>query len=132
MIISDNHNLPTLLRTNDKTEYYPCESVYAIGEIKSTYKNSEKPIQKFCNTIKIIKDDMNRKSIVNTNYSYRKTGSIPKSATIQDIYINSPNKILNPLFNFIIFVDSGDMNITSLKNIYGQFSNNYLPNLIKF
>lgn len=45
IIISDNRAAPILFRTENGTEYFPYESVYAFGEIKSTYDKSKKYIE---------------------------------------------------------------------------------------
>ena len=37
VIIADNANSPILFRTQKGNEYFPFESVYAIGEVKSSY-----------------------------------------------------------------------------------------------
>ena len=37
IIISDNFNLPSLQTTKDGTRYIPIDSVYSVGEIKSSY-----------------------------------------------------------------------------------------------
>lgn len=47
IIIADNFNIPSLMTTKDGTEYIPIDSVYAIGEIKSTYYKSQDYIQGF-------------------------------------------------------------------------------------
>lgn len=56
IIISDNSLLPTLMRTRDGTEYVPFDSTYAFGEVKSTYRHADKPIQKFSSSIQQIKE----------------------------------------------------------------------------
>src|SRR5262249_49327370 len=47
VIIADNANTPVLFKAKNGSEYMPYESVYAIGEAKTAYDNSKKPIQAF-------------------------------------------------------------------------------------
>ena len=42
VIIADASNLPSLYTARDGTEYIPITSVYAIGEVKSTYFKSKR------------------------------------------------------------------------------------------
>jgi len=44
VIIVDNFGAPRLFEAKNGTEYFPYESVYAIGEIKTTYYKSQKCI----------------------------------------------------------------------------------------
>ena len=46
IIIADNFGLPSLYTTKDGTEYVPITSVHAIGEVKSTYRQAERPFEK--------------------------------------------------------------------------------------
>lgn len=47
IVIADNFSLPSLLTTRDGTEYIPITSVYAIGEVKSTYYQSQRYFERF-------------------------------------------------------------------------------------
>jgi len=60
VIITDNLSSKSLFATSNGTEYAPFESVYAIGEIKSAYDKSKKPIQSFSSTISKIQTDLTR------------------------------------------------------------------------
>src|SRR5215510_12900431 len=51
VVIADNKGAPILFKAEDGTEYYPYESVYAIGEVKSTYYKSKKYIHEFSKSI---------------------------------------------------------------------------------
>ncbi len=124
VIIADNSNIPSLMTTKDETEYIPIESVYAIGEIKSTYYKSNKYFQEFSNTISLIKDKMHYEEIKNTAYM----GKIGNNTTMRDIYLGSRNKYLNKLYTFIIFIDKGDFNISDLSDFYSKTKINIIPN----
>lgn len=66
VIVADNSNIPSLMTTMDGTEYIPIDSVYAIGEIKSTYYKSEKYIEGFSNVISDIRNRLYHEEIPNT------------------------------------------------------------------
>ncbi len=68
IIIADNFGLPSLMKTKDDTEYIPIDSVYAIGEIKSTYYKSSKYVQGFSDVLETIKKNLYHEEIANTFY----------------------------------------------------------------
>lgn len=126
VLISDNTFIPILLRANDSTEYFPSESLYAIGEVKSTYEKSQKPIKAFCESLKLVKDKMSRETVFNTAYN----GEIKDSTLMRDMILQRNNKVLNAIYSFMIFVDSEQFNIDDFKNCEKEFGNKYLPNHI--
>jgi len=128
VLISDNTFIPILLRANDSTEYFPSESLYAIGEVKSTYEKSKKPIKAFCESLKLVKDKMSRETVFNTAYN----GEIKNSTLMRDMILQRNNKVLNAIYSFMIFVDSEQFNIDDFKDCEKEFGNKYLPNHIIF
>ncbi|WP_310378518.1 DUF6602 domain-containing protein [Flavobacterium sp.] len=126
VLISDNTFIPILLRTNDSTEYFPCESLYAIGEIKSTYNKSEKPIEKFCENLKLVKENMKREEVFNTAYK----GEFSDSTLMRDMILQKNNKVLNAIYSFMLFVDSEKFDISEFNDCYKKYGNKYLPNHI--
>ena len=54
IIIADNFGLPSLLTTQDGTEYIPITSVLAIGEVKSTYYKSKGYYEKVRDDLRVI------------------------------------------------------------------------------
>ncbi len=128
ILISDNTFIPILLRTNDSTEYFPCESLYAIGEVKSTYNKYEKPIEAFCEKMKLIKDDMKREEVINTAYD----GEITDNTLLRDMIFQKNNRVLNAIYSFMFFVNSENFDLTEFKRCAEKFGNKYLPNCIIF
>jgi hypothetical protein len=128
VLISDNTSIPILLRTNDSTEYFTYESLYAIGEVKSTYNKAEKPIEKFCESMKLVKDEMHREEVLNTAYN----GEIKDSSLFRDMIFACPNKVLNAIYSFIIFVDAEKFDVADFEECYKKYGNKYLPNQIIF
>lgn len=128
IIISDNTSIPIILRTNDSTEYFPIESVYVIGEVKSSYNKSDKPIEKFCESMKLVKDEMKREIVSNTAFG----GELNDGTLIRDTILGKSNAILNAIFSFVLFVNSDDFNIDDFKECQEKYGNMYLPNEIIF
>ena len=103
VIIADASNLPSLYTTSDGTEYIPITSVYAIGEIKSTYYKSKRYFKEMKKALARILA-MDRPLMKNTAFG----GELQPDTTIQDVVLGSRNRFLNPLFSFLLCVDAGD------------------------
>lgn len=128
ILITESSTLPILIKTADSTEYYPCESIYAIGEVKTTYSKRGKPIEKFCDMFHSIKTEMKRETVINTAFG----GELSGDTLLNHTFLGCPNKTLNPLYSFIVFVNTGDFKWDTFKSIVEKFDNEYLPNLIVF
>jgi len=125
VIVSDNFNLPSLMTTKDGTEYIPIDSVYSVGEIKSTFYKSRKPIVAFSKTIKDIKENLHHPDIINTAY-----GGVKDDTLLRDMVLGKGNRVLNRIFFFAIFVDGGDFKFEDVKSFYVNQDIKYLPNLV--
>lgn len=125
IIIADIKNLPSLITTKDGTEYIPIESVYAFGEIKSTYQKRKKHLEGFSAVISRIKSEMTHREITNTAYK----GKLTDSTLLRDIFLSKNNRILNRLFSFVLFIDSGDFDFADTKTALYSFDKRYLPNV---
>ena len=100
IIITDSLSAPPLIEAQDGTEYVPFESVFAIGEVKSTFYRSQQPIEKAISTIHDIRAGLFR-----------------------------PATRRNPLFYFMLFVDSGDLDNKRLAELYNSTPIEDLPNI---
>lgn len=128
VMITDHNTIPLVVETLDHTEYFSCESVYAIGEIKSTYKQRAKPIEKFCHTIGLVKNQMGRVSVTNTCID----GKLHNETDINHWLFQSPNQTINPLFSFMFFADGGDFKEKQFDSIVSKHEKASLPNIIVF
>ena len=127
IIISDNSSLPSLMTTKDGTEYIPIDSTYVVGEIKSTFYKTEKSIEKFSSVIKNITKDLVHVEIPNTVFDGIKDDSL-----MRDMILGSNNRILNRIFFFILFVNSGDFKFEDIAQFYSSHEKKYLPNMTVF
>jgi uncharacterized protein DUF6602 len=124
VIIADNFGAPSLFKTENETEYFPYESVYAIGEIKTTYYKSQKCIHEFTDKIAKIRSELHReaKQQSDNGWSLSSHMDLPES-----MYGSS-----NPLFSFMLFVDSGDFALDDIKELYSKQHYGDLPNVLCF
>jgi len=123
-IVSDTFNLPSLMTTKDGTEFVPIDSVYAIGEIKSTYYRSKKYIQQFSEVIHDMRKNLFHEDIPNTAFEGLKADSL-----MRDILLAKGNRVLNRIFSFILFIDSGDFQFEEIASFFTEREDRYLPNL---
>src|SRR5215813_5647696 len=121
IIISDNFNIPSLMTLNDGTEYVPIDSVYAIGEIKSTYYKSQRYIEEFSGVLQDIRERLFHEEIINTAHDGARS-----EALLRDVFLAKGNKILNRIFTFMFFVDGGDFKFEDVSEFYTTRETRYL------
>lgn len=125
VIIADSSATPILYDTENGTEYFPYESVYAIGEIKSTYNKNSKQIVNFSNSIDTLKSQMVREA-VNKHY-------IGHGVQLGEQFgISGVKDIRNNLFNFIVFGGSGNCTTADVRAQLAQNNRNSNPNVMCF
>ncbi len=127
IIIADNSGSPVLFTSENGTEYFPYESIYSFGEIKSTYYSAKKYVESFVSSTKNIYEKLNRSQTPPTQMTqdFAIVGSGGTSITSGDL---RPYK--NPLFKFMVFVQSNDFAIEDLKQVLKDNDDKYLPNII--
>jgi hypothetical protein len=101
VIVVDAFNAPTLFETSDGTEYVPFESVFAIGEVKSTYYRAQRPIEKAIETIHDTRTGLFREATKR-----------------------------NPFFYFMLFVNSGELDLQAVADVFNTTPLEDLPNTI--
>lgn len=129
IIIADNSGSPVLFTSENGTEYFPYESIYSFGEIKSTYYKSKGQIEAFVSNNKRIYNQLTRKNT-------------PPNQITQDLKLDfnggitatfdEKRKYQNTLFKFMCFVDSNDFEFDQFGEISKNYDDIYLPNIICF
>lgn len=127
IIITDNFDVPVLFRALDGTEYFPHESVYAVGEVKSGYYNNQNPIDGFVEANQRIREQLVREKTPPTWVSLGRS---------QGFHFDSPvdasRPYRNPLFSFMIFANSNGFSLDDLSKLYNSSFKEDLPNVICF
>ncbi|AMV37108.1 DUF6602 domain-containing protein [Planctomyces sp. SH-PL62] len=130
IIISDRDSHPILFETQNGTTYYTYESVYAIGEIKSTYYNAKKEIQKFCDNIRGMRSRLWRPRVP---FHDSLSGERLKAATRNTVgigYYDVTAFYGNPLFTFMFFVNANDFSPSQVASLYNLTPLSELPNVV--
>lgn len=127
VVISDHFNMPSLLTTQDGTEYIPASSALVIGEVKSTYYNGKNYFQKFSDDLKVVHSTLERPLIKNTSH-----GGISTDTLLSDVFTASPKKYHNELFTFFLCIDAGDLQFKKIAPILKSSRIEHLPSMAVF
>ncbi|MFZ1219715.1 MAG: DUF6602 domain-containing protein, partial [Chthoniobacterales bacterium] len=120
VIIADNSSTPILFEAENGCQYFPWESVYAVGEIKSTYTKSKRYISSFAKSVAKLKKDLRR---LPTPPNYLGHG-VSLGAGLS---LDESRPYRNPLFQFIVFFDSGDLTRSDAAREYCTNEDEDLP-----
>lgn len=125
VIVSDSAASPVLFEGEGGTQFFPFESVYAFGEIKSSYLASKRYIHAFAQTCEKIRITLFREKT-------------PPNYLGDGVFLGSQFNLLakvidrNPLFTFMVFAGSGDVSQDDLLAPYALHSDSHLPNIVAF
>ena len=121
VIIAENLAAKSLFETSDGTEYVPYESVYAIGEIKSTYYKNQGYLQKFSQTLHNIRSNLTRQKHIQhrlLSFMFFVASNDFETSDVEAFYRKTPRDYLP---TFVCFLDRGTIVYTKfLKNGLGQ------------
>jgi hypothetical protein len=128
VVLADTFGAPVLFRAQDGTEYFPFESVYAIGEIKSRYTNSD--LSEFVKKLRLLDGSLSREQ---TSTNFISTGR-GRGFSIVGHSSSDKRPYKNPLFSFMLFLNSDGLNP---QKIFDQFHTSgvdlrHLPSLMCF
>ncbi len=111
-IIADAESAPVLMRNADENEYVPFESVYAIGEVKSSFDPKKKPVHAFCETLDCMGGELQReRTVIRSRQMFRPSHD-------------------NPLFSFMVFVDSTAYRWRHIAELYEKRQLEQLPSVV--
>lgn len=114
VIIASNTGTPVLFQARNGSEYFPYETVYAIGEVKSAYYKEKRYIHEFAKQLTRIQSGLQREH----------------KATL---LINHGEAVFgNPLLSFMVFVQSNDFEIEQVIELYQSRPASELPSIIYF
>jgi hypothetical protein len=120
IVIADTAAGSIFFTASDGTRYYPYEGVYAIGEVKSSFRRSEKQ-QKLVASIKVVKSL--RRDPTPNNY-------VPGIGPIPQVTAGWPFR--NPLMAFAIFGEGRDIRLEDIAKAFADVPWAYVPNVLCF
>jgi hypothetical protein len=127
VVISDNANSPTLFRAEDGTEYFPYEALYAVGEVKSTYYRQKNYVEKFVQDLDGIRNGLQRERT-----PLRYLGPGVRVGSGLSVPGDEERDYRNPLFSFMLFVNSDSFVPEHLTELYEVRPDSELPNVLCF
>lgn len=127
VVVADLTAMGALFRGANGTEFFPYESVYAVGEVKSGYYKSQKEIHKFVKTLAKQRSLLKRADVPP---NYIRTGSTGFTLSPQ-LSLNRAG-IQNPLFAFMFFVEGNSFKVEDVDDLYNSHQPSELPNFICF
>lgn len=125
VIIADTSVVPSLFQSENGTEYFPFESVYAVGEIKSTYYRSKNYFAKFANDM--CKLELLSREEVPANYIRTQSGGMYFGPSIET---KDRHGKQNNLFRFMLCVAAGDFAIADVRSFFSSQPRTWLPNVV--
>lgn len=125
VIITDSNATQILYDGENGTQYFPYESVYAVGEIKSTYYKSSKYIEKYTSSVKNLLDNFYRDP-VSSNYIGH---GMELGAGLS---VNGTREIQNQLFSFMLFGSKNDCEPAEINEQLELSNSTPNPNIICF
>ena len=125
VVVADNGTAPILFMTENGTEYFPYEAVYAVGEVKATYYRSSNYVDTFVSNLARVKAELQREA---TPPTY--VGSGLSFGRGFDTGIRAPYR--NPLLAFMIFAAANDFRMKDMVELYSSKPAGELPNIVCF
>jgi hypothetical protein len=129
ILIADNKGSPLLFSSENGTDYLTYESIFALGEIKSTFYKSKKYIEEFTNKINSVNEHLSRRPTppnqVTQDFEFASGGVITITSSEDRPY-------KNPLFKFMFFVNSGDADFGQICMTLNSTDNRNVPNVVVF
>lgn len=125
IIVADAAVAPILFSGAGGPEYLAYESVYAIGEVKSTFDRSKEPVETFSKSIEAVVTEMSRAPTTGDHISrgFTVPGGLP---LVQYTGVVPRNR----LFTFMVFVSGGDLDPIALGDYLASRPLAFLPNVI--
>jgi hypothetical protein len=125
VIIADSSATPILYDGQNGTQYFPYESVYALGEIKSSYYKNSKYVQNFASSVSKLLNEFIREP-VDSNY-------IGEGINLGSGFsVDGTRKIQNLLLSFMIFGAKNDCEPAELEQQLNKNCAAANPNIMCF
>jgi hypothetical protein len=123
VLISDTTYAPVLFEAARGQQYVPFEAVYAVGEVKSGFFGTG-DFEKFADDLRSLNSSLQRERTPN-NY-------LGHGITIQGAIADDKRPYRNPLFSFMVFVNSDGYDRDQLAGFYASRPVDELPSIVTF
>lgn len=125
VIIADSSATPILYDSENGTQYFPYESVYAVGEIKSSYYKNSKYVHNFISSVGKVLNEFFREP-VHANY-------IGEGVELgSGLSINGSRDVQNQLLSFMVFGAKNDCNPIEIDQQLAPSGDPANPNVMCF
>lgn len=121
IVIADVATGSIFFTASDGTRYYPYEGVYGVGEVKSSFRRSERQLEKLVASIRAVKTL--RRERTPSNY-------VPGIGPVPEVH--SDWAFRNPLFTFAIFGEGRDVQLDEIVSAVAGVPWEYVPNVLCF
>ena len=130
IVIAETGASPVFFKAENDSEFFAYESIYAIGEIRSGYYKSKKPIETWSSKVATIKNTLRRRktTILESITAPELAVSLAFPQQTQSSHLADFYK--NPLFSFMLFVNSGDFDAEDVSDLYKNTPLADLPNVV--
>lgn len=125
VIIADSSATQVLYDVENGNQYFPYESVYAVGEIKSSYYKSSKYVQKYTYAVKEVLEKLYREPVSGNYIGY----GIELG---KGLSVTGTRETQNQLFSFMLFGSKNDCEPSELNEQLTASNSTPNPNIICF
>jgi len=125
VIIVDTSATQILYDGENGTQFFPYESVYAVGEIKSSYYKNKKYIRKYVSSVKEVVDNFSREP-VSSNYI---GNGIELGVGLS---VSATRDVQNQLFSFMLFGSKNDCEPIEFSKQLNESNSLPNPNVVCF
>jgi hypothetical protein len=122
VILANRTFTASLFRTEDGTDYYPYETVYGFGEVKTTFDSSRRPVESFSEAIRSVREGLSRQETP-PNW-------IPGFSLGDGLSVSGALPYRNPLLTFMLFAEPGDFDPEDLREHYRRTPTRELPAVV--
>ena len=122
VVVADVSAGSIFFTASDGTRYYPYEAVYGVGEVKSSFRRGDRPLEHLIESIATVKTALQRESTP-SNY-------VPGIGPVPQVSGGWPYR--NPLFTFAVFGEGRDVTLDDVRRAYEGVPWSRVPNVLCF
>jgi hypothetical protein len=130
IVVAETGASPVFFKAKNGSEFFAYESIYAIGEIRSGYYKSKKPIETWSSKVAEIKSTLHRRKTTILESITAPELAVSLAAPRQTPSVLDSIVYKNPLFSFMLFVNSGDFEAEDVSDFYKNTPVAALPNIV--